>query len=65
MGAGERFATAFFFSVGMLATIGYGTIAPVRCCEGWIDSGVRRDRHLKGLTSSRSLCTFMNAVTMT
>ena len=29
MGMGERFATAFFFSVETLATIGYGTIAPV------------------------------------
>lgn len=27
-GAGERFVTAFFFSVHTLATIGYGTIAP-------------------------------------
>ena len=27
-GAGERFLTAFFFSVHTLATIGYGTIAP-------------------------------------
>ncbi|HEY2325092.1 MAG TPA: ion channel, partial [Thermoanaerobaculia bacterium] len=27
-GAGERFVTAFFFSVDTLATIGYGTIAP-------------------------------------
>jgi len=27
-GAGERFATAFFFSVHTLATIGYGSIAP-------------------------------------
>ncbi|HEX7139989.1 MAG TPA: ion channel, partial [Vicinamibacterales bacterium] len=28
MGAGERFATAFFFSVHTLATIGYGSISP-------------------------------------
>jgi inward rectifier potassium channel len=28
-GAGERFVTAFFFSVHTLATIGYGNIAPV------------------------------------
>jgi inward rectifier potassium channel len=28
MGAGERFATAFFFSVHTLATIGYGSIVP-------------------------------------
>jgi inward rectifier potassium channel len=28
LGAGERFATAFFFSVHTLATIGYGSISP-------------------------------------
>jgi inward rectifier potassium channel len=29
MGAGERFATGFFFSVHTLATIGYGSIVPM------------------------------------